>query len=142
VAEIQGKVVKKGKRNPVSQLFGSKNDKDAIASWRQDLNRILHIFNVRSTNPVWRSLRDPLLIQTELLMNNNRMLLDNKTALQDNKTILLDNHTMLQDNKTMLQDNRTMLSDIHRDVLAGQEGINSRNQSVSATFYCAFNKKC
>jgi hypothetical protein len=75
-------------------------------------------------------------------MNNNMMLLDNKTALQDNKTILLDNHTMLQDNKTMLLDNRTMLSDIHHDVLAGREGTNNRNQSVIATFYCAFNKKC
>jgi hypothetical protein len=52
VAEIQGKVDKKGKRNTVSRLFGSKNDKDAIASWRQDLNRILHIFNVRPVSPV------------------------------------------------------------------------------------------
>ena len=51
VAEIQGKVVKRGKRNPVSRFLGSKNDKDAIAAWRQDLNRILHIFNVRSVRP-------------------------------------------------------------------------------------------
>jgi hypothetical protein len=42
------KVVKNSKRNPVSRLFRAKNDEDAIAAWRQDLNRILHIFNVRS----------------------------------------------------------------------------------------------
>jgi hypothetical protein len=57
VAEIQGRVVKKGKRNPISRFLSSKNDKDAIAAWRQDLNRILHIFNVRSAGPVWRLLR-------------------------------------------------------------------------------------
>jgi hypothetical protein len=48
LAEIQGKVVKRGKRNHVSRLFHAKNDKEAIAAWRQDLNKILHIFNVRS----------------------------------------------------------------------------------------------
>ena len=52
VAEIQGKVVKQGKRNPVSRMFHSKNDKDAIAAWKQDLSRILHIFNVRSVSSV------------------------------------------------------------------------------------------
>jgi hypothetical protein len=52
VAEIQGKVVKRGKRNQISRFLSSKNDKDAIAAWRQDLNRILHIFNVRSLGPV------------------------------------------------------------------------------------------
>jgi hypothetical protein len=57
VTEIQGRVVKKGKRHAVSRLFHGKNDKDAIATWRQDLNRILHIFNVRFTEPVRRSLR-------------------------------------------------------------------------------------
>jgi hypothetical protein len=57
VADIQGKVVETGKRNPVSRLFGSKNDKDAITAWKQDLSRILQIFNVRSVGSVWRSLR-------------------------------------------------------------------------------------
>lgn len=32
VAEIQGKVVHRSKRNPVSRFFGSKNDNDAIAA--------------------------------------------------------------------------------------------------------------
>ena len=43
------------------------------------------------------------------------MLLDNKTVLSDNQEILLDN-------KAALSDNRTILLDIHRNVLAGQEG--------------------
>ena len=52
MAEIQGKVVKQGKRNPVSLLFHSKNDKDAIVAWKQDLKRIFRIFNVRSVDPI------------------------------------------------------------------------------------------
>ena len=48
VSEIQRNVVNRGKRNVVSRLFHAKNDKDTIAAWRLDLNRILHIFNVRS----------------------------------------------------------------------------------------------
>jgi hypothetical protein len=35
-------------RNRFSRLVHAKNDKETIASWRLDLNRILHIFNVRS----------------------------------------------------------------------------------------------
>jgi hypothetical protein len=48
VAEIQRNVMKQSNRNPVSRLFHAKNDKDTIAAWRLDLNRILHVFNVRS----------------------------------------------------------------------------------------------
>ena len=50
--------------------------------------------------------------QTELLLNNHTMLLDNKDILLDNKTAL--------------SDNRTILLDIHRNVVVGQEGIDSR----------------
>lgn len=47
VAEIQRKIIKKGKRNAISQLFHAKDDQGAIAAWRSELNRTLHVFNVR-----------------------------------------------------------------------------------------------
>ena len=47
VAAIQKKIVKEGDRSPISRFFRAKSDKDAIAAWGQDLDRILHIFNVR-----------------------------------------------------------------------------------------------
>ncbi|KAF9643251.1 hypothetical protein BDM02DRAFT_3132560 [Thelephora ganbajun] len=47
VAEIERNVDELGRRNRISRLFHAKNDKDAIAAWRLDLNRILHVFNVR-----------------------------------------------------------------------------------------------
>jgi hypothetical protein len=47
VTEIQRKVVKQGKRNPISRFILAKSNKDKIAAWRQDLVRVLHVFNVR-----------------------------------------------------------------------------------------------
>ena len=41
-------------------------------------------------------------------------------------------------NHTVLLDNNAMLSDIHRNVLAGQEGTDNQNEPVSITFYYPF----
>ena len=51
LAEIQRNVVAQGGRNLASRMFYSRNDKDAIAAWKQNLNTILQIFNVRSVSP-------------------------------------------------------------------------------------------
>ena len=48
VAEIQRNIIKRGKRSAISRLFHAKEDKETIAAWRLDLNRILHVFNVRT----------------------------------------------------------------------------------------------
>jgi hypothetical protein len=71
VAAIQKKVVKKSKRNTISRLFHAKDDKDTIANWKQDLNRILHIFNVRSVGSVLHLLTVPF--QMELSINTNML---------------------------------------------------------------------
>jgi hypothetical protein len=55
LAGIQRKVVKQGKRNAVSRLIRSKVDKDKIAGWKQDLLRVLQVFNVCSTDSVGSS---------------------------------------------------------------------------------------
>jgi len=41
-------VTKQSKRNAIFRHLHAKNDKEKIAAWRLDLNRILHVFNVRS----------------------------------------------------------------------------------------------
>ena len=53
LAEIQGKIIKKGKRNAVFRLLHAKNDKETIATWKSDLSKILLIFNVRSIVILW-----------------------------------------------------------------------------------------
>ena len=50
VAEIQGDIIEKGRRNLLSRLIHAKNDEEAIATWKLALNRILHVFNVRSVD--------------------------------------------------------------------------------------------
>ena len=50
---MERKIIKMSKRNAVSRLLRAKNDKDTIMAWRQDLNRILHIFNVSTAGQFW-----------------------------------------------------------------------------------------
>jgi hypothetical protein len=73
VAEAQRMVTKWGKPNAVSRLFHGKI-KTRLPLGRQDLDRILHVFDVRSVSPVRRLLRASF--QAELLMNNHMVLLD------------------------------------------------------------------
>jgi hypothetical protein len=44
---MQRKVAKQAKRNPFSRFILAKSNKDKIAVWRQDLVRVLQVFNVR-----------------------------------------------------------------------------------------------
>ena len=64
--------MKLSQRNPVSRLLHAKNDKETIANWRLDLNRILHVFNVRSVEFVPLTLTAPL--QTELAVSAHIMI--------------------------------------------------------------------
>ena len=103
MAEIQGKVVKQGKRNVISQHFHAKNDKDKITAWRLDLERILQVFNVRSTITVRRLLT--LDSQTELAINTN----------------------------VTVTETHVMVSNIHHTIVECRAGNNSRNLMVSDT---------
>ena len=48
LGEIQENIIERGKRNPISRRYHAKDDKEAIATWRSDLNRIRRVFNVCS----------------------------------------------------------------------------------------------
>ena len=69
MAEIHRKVIKQNGRNVVSRIFQAGNDKDTIAAWNADLNRILQVFNVCSVAFTWSSLI--VHFQTELIMNTH-----------------------------------------------------------------------
>jgi tetratricopeptide (TPR) repeat protein len=73
VAGIQAKVVKQGKRNAAHRVFRAKTDKEMIAAWKQDLSRILQVFNVRSRYFPWYSLTS---FQTELAINTHTLVAD------------------------------------------------------------------
>ena len=50
---MQRKVAKRGRRRAVFRFILAKDDKDKIAGWKQDLVRILQVFNVRSLDSTW-----------------------------------------------------------------------------------------
>ena len=101
VAEIERDVIKLGKRNAISRLFHPKDDKERIAAWRSDLNRVLHVFNVRSTTSSSAPLT--MCFQTELAINSH-------IAVVDTQKIVFD---------------------IHRTIMELQEETESGNVSVS-----------
>jgi hypothetical protein len=116
VAEIREKVIEKGGRNLFSRLVHAKDDKDTIASWRLDLNRILHIFNVRPVVVVWLS--PTVYFQTELAIDTNANVSDVRRDVTNTHTVVANTHTLV--------------SDIHRNMLQSQGGDDGQRQSVRA----------
>jgi len=47
VADIQKKLAKWDRRNPISRRFRAKDDEKMVATWRLDLDKILQVFRVR-----------------------------------------------------------------------------------------------
>ena len=74
IAEIQRDVIELGRRSTISRLLHAKSDSDTLAAWRSDLNRILHVFNVRSTtySPTILTVH----FQTELAINTHAAVSD------------------------------------------------------------------
>jgi hypothetical protein len=74
VGEIQRNIIKMGKRNAASRFLYAKDDQDTLATWKYDLIRVLHVFNVRAVG----SRRYPLTVssQTELAINTHFMVMD------------------------------------------------------------------
>ena len=108
VAEIQRKAVKRGKRSAVSRLLHAKYDKDVIAAWKLDLNRILHVFNVCSI--VSLRLLLTVRVQTELAINT---------------------HGVVSDVHRGVVNTHAMVSELRRDLLESQERIDDQHQLVS-----------
>ena len=46
--EIQRHITKRGRRNAISRRYHAKDDREAISTWKLDLERILGVFNVCS----------------------------------------------------------------------------------------------
>ena len=118
--EIQRHVIKWGKRNVISRQYHAKDDKEAIATWRLDLDRIVHVFNVCSVIPARR-----LLIfgfQIELRANTH-------ASVSDTHQDAGNEHTTGSDaTKT-----HTIVSDIHHNKLKSREGADGQNRAVSTT---------
>jgi len=128
VAEIQRKIIKRGKRNVVSRLFHA-NDEKAIANWRLGINRILHVFNVRPATSVWPSLT--FCSQTDLGTNIHVTVSDNHRDTANTHTIVSGVRRDTPNAGTTVPDIRhdvskphAIVSDVHRNTLRSHEDTN------------------
>ena len=113
MAQIQRTVVESNKPNSISRLFYAKKDEIAIAAWRSDLNRILHVFEVHS---IVRSLSTLLTahLQTEFALHV---------------------HAVVSDVRPGVANTHGPVYSIHRAVVETQDGTDVTNQVVGS--YCA-----
>ena len=81
-----------------------------ITAWRSDLDRILHVFEVRPIVDLLLALLT-IHVQTELALHTN-------VAVSDVRQGVANNHELV--------------SDIHRAVVKGQEGTDVRDQTVGS----------
>ena len=50
---IQKHIVKRGKQTIFRQFFRAQEDEKALTAWSLDLDKIRHVFDVRSFTSVW-----------------------------------------------------------------------------------------
>ena len=117
MGEIQGSAIKQARRNVISRHLHAKNDKEKIAVWKSDLNRILQVFNVRSIISVWLSLTPRS--QTELTINTHM-------AVSEIHDGVVNTHAIVSGLEHKV-------SDIHRTIMGDQEGSGVASPSVSDT---------
>ena len=122
VPEIEKNVTKRSKRNPVSRLIHAKTDKDKIAAWRAELNRILQIFNVCPAAPPVASLI--IHFQTELAIDTNATGSDTHNIVSGTQAIVSDTHNVVSDTNNIV-------SEIYRAVVKNQEASDGGNLLVS-----------
>ena len=122
VAEIRRKIIKQGKQNVVTPPVHSEKDKEMMTAWRSALDRILHVFNVRSVVSVWLLLT--LYSQTELVRNTHVTVSGIHHEAMNAPTTVSELHRNVADT-------HTIVSDIRRNMLEGLEGTEGQHQSVS-----------
>ena len=144
LAEIRRRIIKKDKRNLLTRFFHSNNDKEVIATWKADLDRVLHIFNVRSAMSVasaWLLLT--VRSQTELAINTHVAVSTIRHEVATTSAIVSDvhhnvvaTHTVVSSVQTDVVNTHTMVSDIHHIMTKSQGGnglLVSINRTLSIT---------
>ena len=122
MAQIQRSAVELKKRNTISRIFHAKKDEATIAAWRSDLDRILHIFEVRSIVRSLLTLLTPDL-QTELALHTHG-------AVSDVREGVANTHQLVSNIREGFVNTHELVSDIHRAVVNGQKGGDIRDQAV------------
>jgi len=108
--EIQRHAVDWGKRSAISRRYYARDNKEAIATWKLDLDGILRVLDVRYITPVRRLLT--FHFQTELEIHARATVPE---VPQD------------------VANTSTPVSDTHPNKPKGHKGTDGQNQAVSTT---------
>jgi hypothetical protein len=130
VAEIERKVVKQSNRGSASRLLHAKNDKEKIAAWRLDLNRILHVFQVDPVASLLISLI--VCLQTELAINAHVAISDVGQGVSDTHAVVTGTNVVVSDTHAIVSDTHAVVSDIRRAIAKNQEVADDSDRPVSS----------
>lgn len=133
VAEIQGNIAKRDKRNAISRRFHAKSDNEAIVAWRSDLNGIIHVFSVRSFPSIW-SLLTPHHFQKEPEITHiadSGIRHDVANSCTTVSGVRMDANNLVPDVRHDVSNTHAIASDIHRNPLKSREGADGQNMVVS-----------
>jgi len=108
--EIQRHGVEWRKRNAISRRYYARDNKEAIATWKLDLDGILRVLDVCYIIPVWRLLT--FRFQTELEIHA---------------------HATVPEIHHDAANTSTPVSDTHPNKPKGHKGADGQNQAVSTT---------
>ena len=108
----------------MSQPIHSNEDRETIAAWRSDLDKILHIFHIRYIVFIWLLLT--LHSQIELAT-------DTQTTVSDLHRGAANTHAIVSEVHRDVANTYDMLTDIHRNILKSQGEASGQHLSVSDT---------
>jgi len=146
--EAQRHIIERSKRNAISRRYHAKEDKEAIATWKLDLNGVLGVFNVCSATSARRLLSS--CFQNELRINADATASDIHQDAAKKPTVVSDVHHDDSNVKVTVPDvhcdvlnANPVVSDIQSDVantrtvvsdnkLKSREGADGQNRAVSA----------
>lgn len=152
VTEVQKHIVERGKRNAISRRYHAKDDKEAIATWRLEFNRILHVFHVRPITSAWRLLtfsykaelwtsvcatdsdtHQGVVSKHTVIPDTRRGTPNADTTVPDARHDVSYVHPIVSDVRSDVAVTRTTVSAIHHDKLKGRENADAQNQAVGIT---------
>jgi hypothetical protein len=119
-------------------FFHTKTDKGTISAWRQELDRILHVFNVR-----FIPLSPPLLIirfhfQTEIAINTHAAVSDVRQDISNTRNIASDVLVGVANTHAIVSGVRYDIANTHNIASDVQQSVASTRNMVSGTHNIVF----
>ncbi|KAF9792102.1 hypothetical protein BJ322DRAFT_1102626 [Thelephora terrestris] len=138
VAEIERSVKKQSKRNAASRLFHAKNDKDKIAGWSSDLNKILQIFNTElaiDTNVTASGTHKIVSDTQNVVLDTRDVVSDTQDVVSDTRNIVSGTQNIVSETHDVVSETHHFVSDIHRAIVKPQGASDGQDPPAHASVH-------